>query len=56
MKIAIQQANFIPWYAYFHIMSKVDKFFVFDNVMLGDRSFVNRNFVYINKKKKWLTI
>jgi len=56
MKIAIQQANFIPWYAYFHIMSKVDKFFIFDNVMLGDRSFVNRNFIYTNKKKKWLTL
>lgn len=56
MKIAIQQANFIPWYAYFHMMSKVDKFFIFDNVILGDRSFVNRNFIYVNKKKKWLTL
>ena len=56
MKIAITQPNFIPWYAYFHLISKVDKFYILDNVKLGNRSFTNRNFIFINKKKFWLTL
>lgn len=56
MKIAITQANFIPWYAYFHLISKVDKFYILDNVKFGDRSFTNRNFIFSNKKKLWLTL
>lgn len=56
MKIAITQANFIPWYAYFHLISKVDKFYILDNVKLGHRSFTNRNFIFSNKKKLWLTL
>jgi len=56
MKIAITQPNFIPWYAYFHLISKVDKFYILDNVKLGNRSFTNRNLIFKNKKKVWLTL
>ena len=55
MKIAITQANYIPWYAYFHLISKVDIFFILDTVKYGERSFNNRNFFTSNAKKIWIT-
>ena len=55
-KIAITQPNYLPWLGYFELLDAVDLWIVLDNVMLGSKSFVNRNRILINDSEVWLTI
>jgi hypothetical protein len=57
MKIAINQANYLPWLPYFHLISYVDKFYFLDNVRAANgSSFINRNQLTLNNKTYWITV
>lgn len=43
MRIAITQANFLPWLGYFELIDSVDCFVVLDDVQLVRRSYIVRN-------------
>jgi len=58
MKIAMHQANFFPWYPYFHRMRRVDKFVIvsqcqFANYLFQKRFHLNGNWysMPINNRK-----
>ena len=57
MKIAVNQPNYIPWLPFFNLISKVDKFFILDNVNLGTRTYINRSKIYLKTgTAHWLTV
>jgi len=43
MKVAITQANYIPWLGFFELLDKVDLWVSLDNVQLSKRSYIVRN-------------
>ncbi|MBK8502195.1 MAG: WbqC family protein [Saprospiraceae bacterium] len=56
MKIGIHQPNFIPWLGYFHKISLVDTFILYDTAQYTKNSFINRNKLVINNLPRWTTI
>jgi hypothetical protein len=42
-KVAIVQSNYIPWKGYFHMISDVDEFILFDDMQYTRRDWRNRN-------------
>jgi hypothetical protein len=46
MRIAIHQAEHLPWFGYFHKMKIADKFIILDNVQFKKNYFENRNRIY----------
>lgn len=56
-KVAIHQPNFLPWLGFFHKLSKVDTFVIFDHTQAPrGKSWFSRNYIKLNDEKKWLTI
>lgn len=54
---AIHQPNFLPWLGYFHKMSIVDVFVLFDDVQVPTgKSFANRVLIKTNTGEFWLTV
>ncbi len=53
MRIAIHQANFIPWFPFFYKMALVDKFIILGYVDFEKNNYQNR--YYLNTKEKWVT-
>jgi hypothetical protein len=43
MKVAITQANYLPWLGFFELLDKVDLWVSLDNVQLSRRSYIVRN-------------
>jgi hypothetical protein len=57
MKVAIHQPNFIPWLGYFHKMSMVDVFVLFDDVQVPTgKSFASRVLVKTNQGEHWISV
>lgn len=55
-KIAILQSNYLPWKGYFELINNVDEFYFLDDVQYTKNDWRNRNQIYVNFKKIWLTI
>jgi len=51
IKIAIHQANFVPWYPFFYKMAMADKFVILQNVQFEKNGYQNR---YMSKGA-WVT-
>lgn len=56
MKCAILQPSFLPWRGTFHILKRVDKFIVFDDVQYDKHGWRNRNRIKTANGLQWLTI
>ncbi|KPA13046.1 WbqC-like protein family [Candidatus Magnetomorum sp. HK-1] len=56
LKCAIIQPNFLPWRGMFHILKRVDKFIVYDDVLFTKHSWRNRNRIKTKNKTQWLTV
>ena len=55
-KIVILQSNYLPWKGYFELINSADEFYFHDDVKYTKNDWRNRNQIYLNFKKKWLTI
>ena len=51
MKISISQPTFLPYEGYFELINYVDKFVFLDSVQFDKRSWQQRNWLVIGKKK-----
>lgn len=56
MIIGAMQSHFMPGIGYFGLMKYVDKFVILDDVQFDKRSWQQRNFFSIARKKKYLTV
>ena len=57
VSVAIHQPNFIPWLGYFHKMSLVDVFVLFDDVQVPTgKSFASRVLIKTNTGELWLSV
>ena len=57
MRAAIHQPDFMPWLGFFHKLSLVDTFIVFDHVQISmGKSWSSRNRVLLKEAPVWLTI
>ncbi|MCW3105270.1 MAG: putative rane protein [Bacteroidetes bacterium] len=55
-KVFISQSNYIPWRGYFHAISSVDEFIVYDEVQYTRRDWRNRNRITTPAGDLWLSI
>ena len=56
MRAAIHQPDFMPWLGFFHKLSLVDTFIVFDHVQISmGKSWSSRNRVLLKEAPVWLT-
>jgi hypothetical protein len=57
IKVAIHQPNFMPWLGYFHKMSLVDIFVLFDDVQVPTgKSFASRVLIKTNTGELWVSV
>ena len=56
MKLAISQPTFLPWAGYFSLIDYVDHFIFLDDVQFEKRSWQQRNYISLDKKKFLLTV
>jgi hypothetical protein len=56
MKAAILQSNFLPWRGYFHLISRVDIFILYDCVQYTKNDWRNRNRILSKNGLQWLTL
>jgi len=59
LKIAVHQPNFIPWIGFFNKIYLSDVFVILDDIQFpgrGSENLVNRNYLLINRSRKFLTI
>lgn len=55
--VAIHQPNFMPWLGYFHKMSMVDEFVLFDDVQVPQgKSFASRVMLKTHTGPVWVTV
>ena len=54
--LAVLQSNYIPWRGYFDIINDVDEFIIYDEVQYTKNDWRNRNILYVNGKKQWITL
>ncbi len=50
------QSHFMPGIGYFALMKNVDQFIILDDVQFDKRSWQQRNYFFLNKKKDFLTV
>jgi len=50
MKLAIMQPYFLPYIGYFHLISAVDLFIIYDNIKYTKKGWINRNRLLQNGK------
>lgn len=56
MRVAVTQANYIPWLGYFDLLDQVDLWVNLDNVQVVSRSFMVRNRIrLLSGEPKWLS-
>lgn len=48
MKLGIMQPYFLPYVGYFHLISAVDRFVVYDNIKYTKKGWINRNRMLLN--------
>lgn len=56
MILGAMQSHFMPGIGFFGLMKYVDKFVILDDVQFDKRSWQQRNFFSIAKRKKYLTV
>jgi hypothetical protein len=56
MKIALIQANYIPWIGYFSMINEVDKFIVYEDVQYTKNDYRNKNWILSSGEKIFLSI
>ncbi len=56
MKVAIMQPYFFPYIGYFQLINSVDLFVFYDDVNFVKQSWINRNYILLDKKKHLLTV
>ena len=56
MILSAHQPAYIPWAGYIHKIISSDIFIILDNVQYEKNSFINRNYLLINKTPKLLTV
>ena len=56
MTLAIMQPYFFPYWGYFQLLNKVDKFVVYDDVNFIKKGWINRNRVLINGEPTLISI
>ncbi len=56
MKISINQPAYIPWLGYFERIDSSDVHVILNHVKFEKNSFINRNKIFANHKRQWLTI
>lgn len=56
MRVAISQSNFLPWIGYFHLISSVDTFVIYDVVQFTRRDWRNRNRIKGPEGEQWMTV
>ena len=55
-KVAIMQPYFFPYIGYFHLITSVDEFVIYDNIQYTKKGWINRNRILSNGEDKILTI
>jgi hypothetical protein len=55
-KVAIVQANYIPWKGYFDMIAAVDEFILYDDMQSTRRDWRNRNQIKTPQGVQWLTV
>lgn len=56
LKVAIHQAEHLPWFGYFHKIFNADLFIILDQVQFKKNYFENRNRIYTPQGLKYITI
>ena len=56
MKVAINQPFTFPYIGFYQLLSKVDKFIIYDDVTFMKQSWINRNRILINGAPHFFTI
>ncbi|MDH3525789.1 MAG: WbqC family protein [Acidobacteriota bacterium] len=57
MKVAVTQANYVPWLGYFDLLDHVDLWVNLDTVQVVTRSFIVRNRIkLLSGGTRWLTV
>ncbi len=56
MKIAIMQPYMFPYIGYFHLISSVDEFIVYDNIQFTKKGWINRNRILVNGTDAYITL
>ena len=56
MKCAILQPLFLPWRGAFHILKRIDKLVIYDDVQYDKRGWRNRNKIKTINGTQWLTV
>ncbi len=56
MKCAILQPSFLPWRGVFHILERVDKFILYDDVSFDKHGWRNRNRIKTANGPQWITV
>ncbi|MDR1754993.1 MAG: WbqC family protein [Eubacterium sp.] len=54
--VAVIQSNYLPWKGYFDIIHDADEFIIYDDVSYTTHDWRNRNILYYDGKKKWITL
>ncbi len=55
-QVAIMQPYFFPYIGYYQLIKSVDDFIVYDNIKYTKSSFINKNYILLNKEKKLFSI
>lgn len=56
MKLAIMQPYFFPYMGYFQLIHSVDAFVVYDDVNYIKGGWVNRNHIFVNGDRRFITL
>ena len=56
MKVAIHQAEHLPWFGYFHKIFNADIFIILDQVQFKKNYFENRNRIYTTQGLQYITL
>jgi hypothetical protein len=56
MRVAIMQPYFFPYIGYFHLISSVDQFVIYDNIKYTKKGWINRNRYLVNDSISTFTL
>ena len=56
IRVAISQSNYVPWWGYFYLISKVDYFIFYDCVQFTKNDWRNRNLIISGDRPSWISI
>ncbi len=56
MTVVIMQPYFLPYLGYFQLMTRSDRFVVYDNIEYSRKGWINRNQILVNNQKQVFTL